>query len=91
MKLIEFKPPKDVAVPEGLASGETFSEMATFRLKPNGDLCLVAIGDAQLPGYDKKEAMHDDGMGESKSRAMSRYHEKMEGGSDAGNGDVSDY
>ena len=87
MKLIEFKPPKDAPIPEGLAAGETFSEMGTFRLKPNGDLCLVAIGDAQLPGYDMK----DDGMKDMKSKAVSKYHEKMEGASNGGNGNVSDY
>lgn len=78
MKLIEFTPPKGMAIPEGKGSGDTFDSIATFRIKPDGKMCLVAIGDHKLPGYDK-DAMTDGGR-EMGDKAASRYREKMDGG-----------
>lgn len=65
MKRIEFKPPKGFMLPEGKQSGEQFESMATFQIKANGDLCLVAIGDSKMPGYEEKqESSHRDEGGE---------------------------
>lgn len=59
MKRVEFAPPKGFAVPEGTTEGQRFESMATFQVKKNGDLCLVAIGDSKMPGYeDKKESTY---------------------------------
>lgn len=71
MKQIEFKPPAGL-VPEGSEEGTEFEEVATFRVKKNGEICLVAIGEHQMPGYGGKG--HDDSYGE---KASSRYAEKM--------------
>lgn len=70
MKL-EFKAPAGLA-PEGSEEGTEFEEVATFRVKKNGMICLVAIGDHQLPSYDKSE--HE--YGEAAGR---KYNEAMEG------------
>jgi hypothetical protein len=50
-KRIEFKPPKGV-VPEGSAPDDTFDLVCSFRVKKNGDICLVQLGDTQMPGYN---------------------------------------
>lgn len=71
MKLIEFKPPAGL-VPEGAEDGTTFEEVATFKVKSNGNICLVAVGEHQMPGYSDKG--HDASYGE---RAGQRYAEKM--------------
>jgi len=54
MKLVEFTPP-DGVVPEGTKSGEEFDLVSTFRVRPNGDICLVQIGDTKMPGYSDKD------------------------------------
>lgn len=51
MKRIEFMPPDGMVLPEGTEAGKTFEAMATFQLKRDGRLCLVAIGDHKMPGY----------------------------------------
>jgi hypothetical protein len=89
MKKIEFTPPKAFTIPEGTDAGDTFSEMATFRVKSNGDLCLVAIGEDQMPGYDEKPMKHGDGMKEMTSKRVGRYNAAMNGDADAS--DVSNY
>lgn len=68
---IEFKPPAGL-VPEGAAEGTEFEEVSTYRVKKNGMICLVAIGDNQLPGYDGGST-HEYG-----ERAGQRYNEAME-------------
>ena len=76
MKLIEFKIPEGLTVPEGTQEGGTWDEMGTFRLKPNGMMCLVAIGDHKLAGYpngkEPKQEMSD--------KAVSRYNGMMNSG-----------
>lgn len=65
MKRVEFMPPKGFQLPEGKLKGERFESMATFQIKANGDLCLVALGESKMPGYeDKKESGHRDEGGE---------------------------
>lgn len=70
MKRIEFKPPAGV-VPEGMESGSTFEEVSTFRVKSNGDICLIAIGEAQMPGYSDK-----DGKGNKVMEAAEKMDER---------------
>jgi|KBSSwiStaDraftv2_1062776.scaffolds.fasta_scaffold310264_2 hypothetical protein len=53
MKRVEFKPPAGV-VPEGTKAGEEWDAVCTFRVKPNGDVCLVMLGDEKMPGYTEK-------------------------------------
>ena len=53
-KKIEFKPPEHV-IPEGTEEGEDFDMVSTYRVKPNGMVCLVQMGDVRMPGYDDKE------------------------------------
>jgi len=44
----EFDIPDDYIVPEGVAEGETFEDIAEFKLKPNGQVCIVKIGSSPL-------------------------------------------
>lgn len=55
MKRVEFKAPEGFSVPEGKQAGDTFEEVGTFKIKPDGTLCLVEIGDVKLLGYDDKD------------------------------------
>lgn len=66
-KLVEFTPPKGLAVPENKAEGDTFESMATFRIKKGGRMCLVAIGEHEMPGYT--DSKPDEG-----SEVVSKYH-----------------
>lgn len=51
MKRVEFKAPEGFTLPEGKQAGDTFEEVATFKIKPDGSLCLVELGDVKMPGY----------------------------------------
>lgn len=53
MKRIEFQPPPGV-VPEGATAGEDFDLVCSFRVKADGTVCLVEMGDVDMPGYDAK-------------------------------------
>lgn len=55
-KQVEFTPPKDAPLPEGVEVGEDFSVTCDFRLKDNGTICLVRFGEIEMPGYDKTES-----------------------------------
>lgn len=55
-KRVEFTPPAEFALPEGVTEGEDFDAVCTFRVKGEGTVCLVQMGDAKMPGYDGKEA-----------------------------------
>lgn len=55
MKKVEFTPPAGFATPEGTEAGKEFEAMATFQVKRDGRLCLVAIGDHKMPGYSDNE------------------------------------
>lgn len=54
MKRVEFSAPEG-SVPEGTASGEEFDAVCTFRVSNNGTICLVKLGDTEMPGYNGKE------------------------------------
>lgn len=51
MKRVEFRPPNGV-VPEGTQAGEEFDAVTTYRVKGDGMICAVMIGDVKMPGYD---------------------------------------
>lgn len=51
---VEFRPPKEAAVPEG-STGEEFDLVCTFRRKPDGQVCLTQFGDTPMPGYSKEK------------------------------------
>lgn len=55
MKKVEFTAPAGFAVPEGTEPGKEFEAMATFQVKKDGRLCLVAIGDHKMPGYSDND------------------------------------
>lgn len=52
---VEFRPPKGFAMPEGTEEKGEFDLVCTFRVKPDGMLCLTMLGDTKMPGYDGKE------------------------------------
>jgi hypothetical protein len=71
MKRVEFNPPEGMRTPEGTQAGDTFESMATFQVKKDGRLCLVAIGDHTMPGYGEKDY---DNPGDA---VVDRYHAAM--------------
>lgn len=80
MKRIEFKIPAGFTVPEGTSAGDDFQEMATFRVKPGGTMCLVAIGEHKMPGYGKDEGKSTMQMRhEMGEKAAGRYMGMMNG------------
>jgi hypothetical protein len=54
VKLVEFTPPPGV-VPEDAAPGKEFDLVCSFRVKESGQVCLVMMGDAKMPGYESRE------------------------------------
>ena len=84
---VEFHPPKGV-VPEDIHAGDTFDLVTTYRLKPNGEVCLVQVGDQKMPGYDEdeynekaSETRQDySGMAQSMQSAMSQASAEGAGG-----------
>jgi hypothetical protein len=74
MKRVEFHPPKGIALPEGKKAGDRFESMATFQIKGNGTLCLVAIGEQKMPGYEDKESP---GYRDEGAEVVSAYHGAM--------------
>jgi hypothetical protein len=85
--LVEFMPPKGV-VPEDVTMGDTFDMVSTYRVKHNGEICLIQIGDAKMPGYEKEDYDRDtkgknrEGYG----NVMKSMQDAMGGG--AGNTDM---
>lgn len=73
MKRIEFTAPKGFVPPEGKAAGDKFEAMATFQVKSGNRMCLVAIGDVKMPGYEEKASYTEP----SHVDVATRYHEAM--------------
>lgn len=63
-KLVEFKPPAGFVLPEGTGAEGEFDLVSTFRMKPNGNICLVMMGDHKMPGYSDSGAKNKEGYGE---------------------------
>ena len=59
----EFKTPSGYIVPEGLNEGETWEDIATFRLKANGQMCVVKIGDSAIKEEGKAANGEPDDLG----------------------------
>jgi len=57
----EFKAPSSYIIPEGVQEGETFEDIAQFRVKANGQICLTKIGDSSLEEDNAKEEPDDFG------------------------------
>lgn len=53
---MEFPIPEGFALPEGVGPGKEFDVVSTFRVKDNGEICLVVLGDSKMPGYDEKSS-----------------------------------
>lgn len=63
---VEFQPPKDAALPDGVQPNEDFDVVCSFRIGANSQICMTKFGDADMPGYDKsdtKEYKKDDKPG----------------------------
>ena len=42
-------------LPEGTEPGEDFDLVCTLRTRKDGKICLVRLGDVEMPGYRDKE------------------------------------
>jgi hypothetical protein len=54
-KPVEFQIPEGYTLPEGAEPGEDFDVVCSIRVKANGTLCLVKLGDVEMPGYKDKD------------------------------------
>lgn len=56
MKRLEFQPSAELrsSVGESVQEGQTMELMSTFKVKENGDWCLIKIEDVAMPGYEDK-------------------------------------
>lgn len=58
-KRVEFTPPDGFSAPEH--EGEEFDLICTFKVKPDGQICMTKLGDTEMPGYgDKDDQKKDD-------------------------------
>jgi len=69
----EFQPPDSYILPEGLKDGESFEDIATFRLKKSGKICIIKVGDAPILD-DGKEEPDDYGTEEGMSNRVSEAY-----------------
>lgn len=55
MKRLEFEPSPALRnmVGEGLKTGQKLELMGEFKVKENGDWCLVAVEGVAMPGYEE--------------------------------------
>lgn len=51
----EFDLPDGFMLPEGTEPGSDFDLVCSFRLKKGNRLCLVRLGEFDMPGYDDKD------------------------------------
>lgn len=64
-KTIEFDPPAGYEPPEGIQVDQDYEGLATFRIKPDGTMCLIAVGglpvskSSQAPEKSTGEGMVD--------------------------------
>lgn len=51
-----FQPPPNFTPPEGAdAPGKEFDMVCTLKVEEDGRLCIVKLGDQDMPGYDDDE------------------------------------
>lgn len=89
---VEFMAPKGV-VPEDIKPGDTFDLVSTYRLKPSGDICLIQIGDTQMPGYDDAEEEYNEKSKttrQSYGNVMDSMHSAMSGSGGGGPGNTDE-
>jgi len=72
-KYPEFDIPDDFIVPEGVAEGETFEALGTFKLKAKGRMCLTKVDTAPIYADDKDEP-DDMGTAEGMSNRISEAY-----------------
>jgi hypothetical protein len=73
---VEFKPPKDFHLPEGVEpGGGKFSMVCDFQVKDGGTICLTKLGDTDMPGYENGE-QHE----EPHKPSYKDYSSRMSGG-----------
>lgn len=73
-KYPEFKTPESYIIPEGIKEGESFEDICSIKLKANGKLCLIKLGDSPLYADNKDDGEPEDfgteeGMGSRISEA----------------------
>lgn len=59
---IEFDPPEGYEAPEGIQIDKDYDALATFRIRPNGTLCLKAIGGLPVSRSQAPEKTVGEGM-----------------------------
>ena len=77
----EFEVPTGYKAPEGVKPGDTFEELATFRMKPDGSMCLVEVAGVTVGGKSKEEAIEEEvepGVAERFSKYRSGGMAEME-------------
>ena len=55
---MDFMPPKGLEMPEA-EPGEDFEMEATFRMKPDGMMCLTSVGGMPMPGYGEEQMQEE--------------------------------
>lgn len=55
MKKITFKKPETLVIPDGVSTNGEFEALATLKVEDDGTLCLVAIDDNRMEGYDDED------------------------------------
>lgn len=56
---VEMRPPEGLMLPEGLEEDGTFDLTTTWRMKPDGKMCVVAVDGVPVP---EKEEMVEEEM-----------------------------
>ncbi len=84
---IEFTAP-DGVVPEGTKAGEEFDLVCTLRVKSDGQVCLVQVGDTKMPGYSDKDEPKGKQSYADEHAAMTGAGNGNGGNGDAGGGDT---
>lgn len=52
---VEFFPPKGFSPPEQTEPGKGFDLVCTFKVKPDGAICLTRLGETDMPGYGGRD------------------------------------
>ncbi len=63
---VEFTPPKEFTLPEGVEPGADFDLVCSFRVKKGGKICLVQLGETDMPGYEDDDESGPPKYGEAK-------------------------
>ena len=58
---VEFRAPSGFQAPENIEQGKDFDLVCSFRVKPDGTICMTKLGDVDMPGYGDKKDQDEDG------------------------------